>query len=98
MVKRVQFIVFGRVQGVMYRDFTQRTAKKLGIKGEVENMEDGTVRVDAEGIDEALSKFEEALSRGPIFARVEKIIRKDIENLKNYDDFIIVYRNFWDRF
>ena len=41
--------VYGRVQLVMYRDFTQRKAKKLGLTGYVINQKDKTVKVVAEG-------------------------------------------------
>ena len=49
MNERLEAIVSGRVQMVMYRDFTARFARRLGLVGEVKNLSDGTVRVIAEG-------------------------------------------------
>lgn len=41
--------IFGRVQGVFFRDFVQRKAKELNLSGWVENEPDGTVQIVAEG-------------------------------------------------
>lgn len=97
MKKRILFKISGRVQGVMYRDFARRTANKLGIRGETENLADGTVRVEAEGDEPVLAEFEKLLSRGPFFAKVLKIEKEENDMLKNYPDFRIVYKNFMDR-
>ena len=56
--KRILAIVSGRVQGVMYRDFAARTAKKLSVVGEVENQKDGTVKVVAQGEEKNLAVFQ----------------------------------------
>ncbi len=66
-------IVSGRVQVVMYRDFTQRKARSLGIVGEVRNLPDGTVSVIAEGPKEKLESLIQLLRRGPVFAKVESV-------------------------
>ncbi|MCG8344518.1 MAG: acylphosphatase [Chlorobiales bacterium] len=59
MEKRVLVTVSGLVQGVGFRMFVVRSASRLGLKGWVKNMPDGTVRIDAQGpaglIDEHLS-------------------------------------------
>ena len=54
MNERLEVVVAGRVQLVMYRDFAWRKAHGLGLKGEVQNLKDGTVRVVAEGPEEVL--------------------------------------------
>ncbi|MDE2079154.1 MAG: acylphosphatase [Patescibacteria group bacterium] len=66
-------IVSGRVQLVMYRDFTQRNARRLGIVGEVANLPDGTVRVIAEGEQKALDAFLARLWKGSLLARVDNV-------------------------
>ena len=63
MQKRLLCEVSGRVQLVMYRDFTGRKAKQLGIVGTVENLNNGNVYVIAEGEEEALGAFLENLKK-----------------------------------
>jgi acylphosphatase len=64
MTERMEAIVSGRVQGVMYRDFVQRKASGLKIAGEVQNLADGTVRVLAEGEHASLEKLFSKIKRG----------------------------------
>lgn len=63
----------GRVQGVMYRDFVMRAARRLGLTGEVENLSDGTVRVIAEGDRGILDALLTELAKGPFFAEVRDV-------------------------
>jgi len=65
--------VFGRVQGVGFRQWTQRTAERLGLAGTVRNLPDGSVEVRARGGSPALRELETALKRGPLAARVERV-------------------------
>ena len=53
---RLSAIVHGRVQGVLFRDFTCRQAWALGLKGFVRNLPDGTVEAVAEGPQDALNR------------------------------------------
>jgi len=73
MEKRVQIIVSGRVQLVMYRDFARRKARKFGITGWVRNLKDNTVEIIAEGRKERLLEYIELLKEGPILAEVDDI-------------------------
>lgn len=62
---RRRYLVGGRVQGVGFRYFTQRTAVRLGLTGWVRNLPDGGVEVEAQGSREVLTSFESALRQGP---------------------------------
>lgn len=73
MQERLEAIVRGRVQMVMYRDFAERKARGLKLKGEVQNLSDGTVRVVAEGPREALNSYLQKLQGGPLLARVDAV-------------------------
>ena len=64
-LKRVEIFVHGRVQGVFFRYTTKKIAKKLRLKGIVENMEDGSVHIIAEGSKENLIKLIEFARKGP---------------------------------
>jgi len=70
---RLHAIVEGRVQGVGFRAFVERTAWQLGITGWVRNRWDGTVEVTAESDRAALDQLLTALRRGPSASRVTQV-------------------------
>ena len=71
---RLHAFVRGRVQGVWFRDFTVREARRLGVVGTVANLMDGkSVEVWAEGERTALDALAVALRRGPPAAHVEDL-------------------------
>ncbi len=79
--------VFGRVQGVYYRDFTSRHAVRLGLKGFVRNLRDRSVEVHAEGTRDNLEKLLGLLKQGPPGARVENVKYEWLEKTGSYSDF-----------
>ena len=70
---RAGFRISGRVQGVGFRWWTVREARRLGLRGTVRNRPDGTVEVHAAGPDAVLARFAERLREGPPHARVERV-------------------------
>lgn len=54
-------IFSGRVQGVGFRATTARIAQKFEVEGFVQNLDDGTVRMEAEGGGEELRAFQNAI-------------------------------------
>ncbi len=68
-----RFLVRGRVQGVGFRYFTQRTAQRQGISGWVRNTPGGDVEIEAEGEREAMLGFEVQVRIGPPGARVDEV-------------------------
>ena len=91
MNKRAHFIVRGRVQGVCYRMCAQQEANRLGLKGWVRNLHDGTVEVLAEGEEGAIGKFYQWCRKGPSYGRVTDVIEDYSESLDEFDSFKIVY-------
>ncbi|EER23941.1 Acylphosphatase family protein [Coccidioides posadasii C735 delta SOWgp] len=79
MAKRVAFMVQGRVQGVFFRDFTQRNANLYGLTGWVRNTTDGKVQGEAQGDEESITKLIEDISRGPRHAQVTKLEKSEID-------------------
>ncbi len=71
--QRLSAQISGRVQGVGFRYFTRTTAQQLGVVGWVRNEPDGTVRLEAEGRQEALNTLLDAVHDGPPSARVEEV-------------------------
>jgi Acylphosphatases len=88
-MKAVKIIIYGKVQGVGFRNFVFLHAKKLNIKGYVKNNPDGTVEAVFEGDEDNINKMIELCEKGPERARVDKIDIKDIE-INNYQDFRII--------
>ena len=72
-MKQLQFTVYGKVQGVWFRAWTQDLAKEMGITGWVRNMSDGNVEGVAMGEDELLNTFLGRLHDGPPLARVTNV-------------------------
>ncbi len=68
-----QVLVSGRVQGVSYRAWTQRAARRRGVKGWVRNMPDGTVLAHLEGPENAVRGLINDLRSGPSLASVTDI-------------------------
>lgn len=72
-----RFLVSGRVQGVGFRWWTAREARRLGVAGMVRNREDGRVEVHAVGSPETLDRFAVLLGSGPPMARVDGVEVED---------------------
>ncbi len=71
MIRRYQ--VRGRVQGVGFRYFVERHARRLELDGYARNCDDGSVEVVASGADAMLAELEKALQRGPSMSRVTSV-------------------------
>ena len=72
-MKRLTAIVHGRVQGVAFRDYTQREATRLKVTGWVANLPNGAVKVVAEGDEATLQQLEKWLHQGSPAARVDQV-------------------------
>ena len=73
--------IHGRVQGVWYRGWAVRTARKLGLSGWVRNRNDGSVEAIVEGDAESVREFIRLAGDGPPDARVERIDEEDVARL-----------------
>jgi acylphosphatase len=65
--------VSGRVQGVGYRDFAQRRAENLQLKGYARNLADGRVEIEVEGERAKIEEFIQLLRQGPPRSKVSSI-------------------------
>lgn len=72
-VKSLRAIVSGRVQGVWFRGWTEREAKKRGLDGWVRNLPDGTVEALFSGPADAVEAMVDACWQGPPAARVASV-------------------------
>lgn len=90
-MKQIHLTVFGRVQGVGFRYFSQMKAVQYGIRGWVRNCDDGSVEMIAEGTEENLQLFLEDVRRGNPFSTVDDIAIKEMEKTDGYHSFKIKY-------
>jgi len=74
MADVVHVIVSGRVQGVGFREFTRRTALRLGVAGWVRNLPGGEVEVLARIPAGRKAAFLAELRRGPQLADVTGVV------------------------
>jgi acylphosphatase len=84
--------VYGRVQGVSFRYYTQREARRLALTGWVRNEFDGSVTVVAQGAKDKLEQLERFLHTGPRAAIVDKVDIRWQTADKMYKDFSIRWR------
>lgn len=69
----VKLQIYGRVQGVFYRQSTRAKAQELGLFGWVRNLPDGTVEAEAFGDENVVNEFVAWCKVGPPHANVEKV-------------------------
>jgi acylphosphatase len=79
----------GRVQGVGFRWFVRRAAQEFGLTGQVRNLPDGRVEVEAAGAPERLDAFRERLRQGPPGARVTHLEEEELSPAPAWEGFVI---------
>ena len=72
-MKRLTAYISGKVQRVGYRARVIQLANGLGIKGIIENLSDGRVRIIAEGDEEKMKLFEGSIDIKNTFIQVTSI-------------------------
>lgn len=75
-----RYLVRGRVQGVGFRWFVARAARKLGLSGHVRNLPDGGVEVVASGEPAELEHLARELAKGPPGAAVAGVKVDDLDH------------------
>ena len=73
MQKQTILKIYGIVQGVSFRYYSQRKAKELNLSGYVKNEPDETVKIVAEGEEKDLKELIEWCRNGSGYAKVEKV-------------------------
>ena len=72
--ERWRFLIEGSVQGVGFRQTCRQRAIDLGLCGWVRNLKDGSVEVQAEGVERALNELRLWCERGPNTASVSRVL------------------------
>jgi acylphosphatase len=87
---RAEIIVEGDVQGVGFRYYARRAARRLGIVGYVENLEDGNVKIICESPREKIEELIQRLEAAQPPIKVEKISLTYTEATGQFKSFKIV--------
>ncbi|MCC7570085.1 acylphosphatase [Candidatus Micrarchaeota archaeon] len=84
-----ELIIEGRVQGVFFRAYVKDIAIKMDVRGYVENMSDGTVRIIGDLNEQNLSEFIDKIYSAPLPIRTNKILISKT-NEEYYDSKFII--------
>jgi acylphosphatase len=87
MMRRLHFLVTGRVQGVGFRAATSAAAHRRQLTGFVQNRDDGTVEGEAQGAHAEVEAFAAWLAQGPAFARVDRVDLRELPALEQEGSF-----------
>ncbi|HUO83776.1 MAG TPA: acylphosphatase [Thermoanaerobaculia bacterium] len=79
--------IHGKVQGVGYRFYATRVARRLGLKGWIRNNRDGSVEAGVEGESEKIDEWIEELREGPRYAEVSRIDQEKKDYSGQFGDF-----------
>ncbi len=85
----MQFLVSGRVQGVLFRQSARAKALELKLTGFAKNLLDGKVEIVVEGEKEKVQEFAEWVKQGPPLAKVENVEIVKEEYTGEFKDFDI---------
>ena len=81
----LEFEVFGRVQGVFFRKYTQQKAKSLGARGWIRNTEKRTVQGEIEGTSDVLENMKNWLrNEGSPSSRIDQAVFQNETEIKEY--------------
>jgi len=72
-LRQYELCISGRVQGVGFRSAARNEARKLGLKGWVENLPDGSVHALIQGDDLSCKQFIRWCYGGNAFSWTEKV-------------------------
>ncbi|KAJ8341573.1 hypothetical protein SKAU_G00338640 [Synaphobranchus kaupii] len=86
----VDYEIFGRVQGVFFRKYTQAEGKKLGLVGCVQNTEAGTVQGQLQGPSSKVKQMQEWLKTTG--SPKSQIIKAEFKNERKIES--LDHRNF----
>lgn len=83
--------IHGKVQGVGYRFFATRVARRMGLKGWISNLRDGSVEAVVEGEKKTIDEWIEELREGPRYAEVTHIDQETKEYTGKLPDFDVKF-------
>ncbi|HYK06003.1 MAG TPA: acylphosphatase [Thermoanaerobaculia bacterium] len=83
--------IHGKVQGVGYRFYATRVARRLGLKGWIQNNRDSSVEALVEGEKASIDEWIEEIREGPRYAEVTQIDQETKEFTGRLPDFDVKF-------
>ena len=81
----LDFEVFGRVQGVFFRKYTQQKAKSIDIRGWIRNTRQNTVQGELEGETNTIETMKNWLRKeGSPSSRIDRAVFKNEREIQEY--------------
>ena len=77
VARKVQ--IYGRVQGVFYRQWAVNLARDLGVSGWIRNRADGSVEAHVAGGERPVIQMIDRMREGPSAARVDDFVVSEAE-------------------
>lgn len=90
-VLEMRCIVKGTVQGVSFRALTRECALKLGLKGSVKNLKDGSVEIYAQGTKETLMILLESLKKLPSPVKIDSYLTNFYYPKQKFHSFSVAF-------
>ena len=88
MRKTFKITVFGKVQGVYFRQSTYEKALLYNLIGNVKNLPNGAVEINVTGEPTNINKMLDWCRIGPAKAEVKEVLYEEVEFI-NFVDFVI---------
>lgn len=79
--------ISGKVQGIGFRNYAQKQARTLNLKGWVKNTIDGGVLVMVQGEKEAIDTLTDFLWIGPPHSQVTSAFKIEMQIFESFTDF-----------
>jgi acylphosphatase len=87
-LETVKVLVTGKVQGVSYRHSAARMARQLGLRGWVQNRDDGAVEALLQGEPDHIDRMLAWMRSGPPAARVQDVLAETLSIEKRFESFM----------
>lgn len=82
----VKVLVYGEVQGVGFRRYVWSLAKRIGLRGYVKNLDDGSVEIVIQGNSDEINEFLKKLNSTQVFT-ITNIVVNELEDYIVFNDF-----------
>jgi len=81
----LEYEVFGKVQGVFFRKYTDKQASKLGVRGWIMNTKNQTVKGELEGPADKIMEMKNWLQiTGSPSSRIDKAVFNNEKEIEKY--------------